>query len=123
MPLKLGVTGIFTILNYNKNMSFNSMKFSFNSIFLLLNLFYSPILLSAGLDKNYESTWHGIEVVGTDSVTAEKIRALQPITIGEKFRVSERKYYSEKCQQLIKKICLLKKSIALLSGMEIELLT
>lgn len=54
------------------------------------------------LPNNIEATWAGIEVMGTDKETAQKIRNLIPIKIGDTFQFSESEKYRLMCYNLMK---------------------
>jgi hypothetical protein len=78
------------------------MQFLLKSIMLLFCSFYSQILFSFQVDNNYVSKWAGIEVIGTDAATAEKIRTLDIVTIGSTFKAQKAKHYCEKCKKIIR---------------------
>lgn len=70
---------------------------------MIIFLFFSGTLSAVEIDKNYISKWTGIEVIGTDAITANKIRALGLVTIGNTFPASKAKHYCEKCKKIIQK--------------------
>lgn len=79
------------------------MQLFFKSSIFFFSLFFSKILFSFQIDENYLSTWTGIEVIGTNSINANKIRSLDIITIGNTFPAYKVKYYCEKCKRIIQK--------------------
>lgn len=66
-------------------------------------LTFSMTLNAFEIDENYKSEWVGIEVIGGDVEAAEKIRALDIITIGHAFPAYNAKHYCEKCKKIIQK--------------------
>lgn len=54
------------------------------------------------LPDDFKAVWAGVEVMGTDKQTAQKVRELLPIPVGEKFIFPESERYRQQCQQFIK---------------------
>lgn len=79
------------------------MQFFLKSSIFFFSLCFSQMLFSFEIDDDYLSKWAGIEIIGTDSTTANKIRSLDIITIGNTFPIHKAKYYCEKCKKIIQK--------------------
>lgn len=69
----------------------------------LLIIFFSPIARSALIENSYRGNWAGIEVIGVDSVTAQKLRESMPFQKGSDFVLADVQKYKSECQEIIKK--------------------
>jgi len=81
------------------------MRYVVNAVFkiALLIIFFPPVARSALIENSYRGNWAGIEVIGIDSVTAQKLRKLIPFQKGGDFALADIQKYKSKCQEIIKK--------------------
>ncbi len=70
----------------------------------MIALYFSPISLLAVIDDNYKGRWEGIEVVGVDHHTAQKIRNKMPFKRGDVFLITDDDKYMEICQKNVNEI-------------------
>jgi len=80
------------------------MRLIYKYIFIFTLLSFPNIGSSATINDNFKGTWNGIEIVGVDVLTAEKIRKEMPFKIGDSFQITDDEKYLETCQKYVGEI-------------------
>ena len=79
------------------------MNLRIKEIAIFICLMLSQKAFSFEIKSDYKSKWAGIEVIGSQSLPAKKIRELLPIRIGDTFIAADAKHYKNLCIDIIRK--------------------
>lgn len=78
------------------------MNLQIKKITLFLCLTISQIAISFEIKSDYKSKWAGIEVIGSQNISSQKVRQLLPIHIGDTFIAADAKHYTTLCRDIIR---------------------